>query len=144
VLLESEVVAQTAGPTAVCVRFGGIYGPGRTRLIDGVRRGDVPIAPYPSYTNRIHRDDCAGVLRHLARLERPERVYVGTDRDPADQRDVVRWLAERVGAPAPRVESAEVGDGKQARGKRCRSDRLVASGYRFIYPTFREGYAALL
>jgi hypothetical protein len=28
--------------------------------------------------------------------------------------------------------------------KRCRNDRLLASGYSFRYPTFREGYSALL
>ncbi len=28
--------------------------------------------------------------------------------------------------------------------KRCRNDRLVASGYRFRHPTFRDGYAAEL
>jgi hypothetical protein len=28
--------------------------------------------------------------------------------------------------------------------KRCRNDRLLASGYAFRFPTFREGYAALL
>ena len=28
--------------------------------------------------------------------------------------------------------------------KRCRNDRLLASGYTFEYPSFREGYAALI
>jgi nucleoside-diphosphate-sugar epimerase len=147
ILLESEAVAHGAGMPAVCVRFGGIYGPGRTRLIDSVRRGDIALARHPSYTNRIHRDDCAGVLLHLAALPQPARVYVGVDRDPADYRDVVAWLADRLGAPAPRSESAaeRVASGAPGpRGKRCRSDRLAASGYRFAYPTFREGYGAML
>jgi hypothetical protein len=28
--------------------------------------------------------------------------------------------------------------------KRCRNDRLLASGYTFLYPTYREGYGAVL
>jgi nucleoside-diphosphate-sugar epimerase len=154
VLLESEAVARSAGVTSVCVRLGGIYGPGRTRLIDAVRRGNATVPSYPSYTNRVHRDDCAGLLRHVAALADPDPVYVGVDRDPADYRDVVTWLAARLRAPAPRIEDPDgsalteargaTGSAAGARGKRCRSDRLVDSGYRFAYPTFREGYAALL
>ena len=54
---------------AVAVRFGGIYGPGRTRLIDSVRDGSASRSPgAPIYTNRIHRDDCARVLEHLLDL----------------------------------------------------------------------------
>jgi nucleoside-diphosphate-sugar epimerase len=140
ILLESEAVAFGSGIPAVAVRFGGIYGPGRTRLIDQVRRGEAVVPSAPMYTNRIHRDDCAGALRHLMNLERPERVYVAVDRDPADYRAVVMWLAERLGAPQPR-QSDEPG---AVRGKRCRNDRLVASGYAFAYPTFREGYGAML
>jgi hypothetical protein len=28
--------------------------------------------------------------------------------------------------------------------KRCRNDRLLASGYIFRYPSFREGYRAVI
>jgi len=142
ILLESEAVAFGSGIPAVAVRFGGIYGPGRTRLIDQVRRSEASLPARATYTNRIHRDDCAGVLRHLMNVETPSRVYVGVDRDPADYREVVTWLADRLSAPAPRVEGAEAGTG--ARGKRCRSDRLVASGYRFAYASFRDGYDSMI
>jgi nucleoside-diphosphate-sugar epimerase len=98
------------------------------------------------YTNRIHQDDCAGVLRHLMRLESPEAVYVAVDHEPAEIGDVYRFLAECLGVAAP--STADVpGDGSSRRArtnKRCRNTRLVASGYRFRYPTFREGYAELL
>ena len=51
------------------------------------------------YTNRIHRDDCAGVLRHLMRLSSPETLYLATDNEPADQTEVFRWLAKALGLP---------------------------------------------
>jgi nucleoside-diphosphate-sugar epimerase len=141
ILLESEASAHGSGMRAVAVRFGGIYGPGRTRLIDEVRRGAATIPDRPSYTNRIHRDDCAGVLAHLMNVPEPEPVYVGVDDDPADRRLVIAWLAEKLGAPAARIEPI---DGASERGKRCRNDRLRASGYRMRYRSFRDGYAEML
>ena len=50
---------------ATVVRFGGIYGPGRGWLIERARAGASCVDDPPRFTNRIHRDDCAGVLAHL-------------------------------------------------------------------------------
>ncbi len=148
-LLEGERVLAASGVESVVVRFGGIYGPGRTRLIESVRSGRAVISRGgPVYTNRIHRDDCAGVLEHLAFLRDPRPVYVGVDHDPAEEADVLRWLASRLGASPPRETAGEEAEspGGRRRGsnKRCRNARLLASGYRFRFPTFREGYEAVL
>lgn len=137
-LLEGEAALRASAATPVVVRFAGIYGPGRTRLIDRVRKGK-PCAP-GHYTNRIHRDDCAGVLRHLVHLERPAALYLGADDEPATQCEVMEWLAGRLGLPAPSAD----GERSELAGKRCRNARLVASGYAFEYPGFREGYAAVI
>jgi hypothetical protein len=97
----------------------------------------------PHYTNRIHRDDCAGALRHLLGVAAPEPLYVAVDSEPAQDVEVMRWLAGTLGAPPPRP--ARAGELPAARSnKRCRNDRLLSSGYRLRYPTFREGYTALL
>jgi len=140
-LLEAERIVEGSGIDAVVVRLGGIYGPGRTRLVDSVRNGTANLRPEPVYTNRIHRDDCAGALAHLLDLERPDPVYLGVDDEPADQAVVLAWLAAQLGAPPP----APLGGQPPARSsKRCSNQRLKASGYRFSYPTFREGYASML
>ena len=136
-LLEGEAAVRESAAAAVVVRFAGIYGPGRTGLIERVRAGD-PCST--AYTNRIHRDDCAGVLRHLLRMERPLPLYLAADREPAAQCAVMGWMAERLGLPAP--SGADAHDGNL--GKRCRNTRLVASGYEFEHPTFREGYGAVI
>lgn len=144
ILLEAEACARRASGD-VAVRFGGIYGPGREGLLERVRRGQATIAPGPSrYTNRIHRDDAAGVLRFLAALAHPEAIYLGVDADPAPEREVLTWLAERLGAPPPREAPAEPGSRRAEANRRCSSQRLRAAGYRFFYPTFREGYSAIL
>ncbi|HYW06593.1 MAG TPA: SDR family oxidoreductase [Longimicrobium sp.] len=138
-MLEGEALARAAG--GVVLRLGGIYGPGRTRYIDQVRGGDAECPAEATFTNRIHRDDCAGALRHLMLLPDPRPVYLGVDRAPAEVCEVLGWLAERLGMEPPRRGAA----GGRTRGnKRCRSDRLVASGYDFIHPGYREGFEALL
>jgi nucleoside-diphosphate-sugar epimerase len=143
-LLEGEGLLLRGPFSATVVRMGGIYGPGRTRLIDQVRRGQaVRQTGGPRYTNRIHRDDCAGVLRHLMRLKALEAIYLGTDNEPSDQTEVFRWLAKEIGVPPPRSEPGAAARKSQS-NKRCRNFRLLQSGYTFHYPTFREGYAAIL
>lgn len=137
--LEAEQVLADAAGTGVAVRFGGIYGPGRGRLIEAIRSGRARSSP-ERFTNRIHRDDCAGVLAHLAVLPDPAPLYLGVDSDPASEREVYAWPAERLGVPEPPRAS------EPARGanKRCSNALLRASGYRFLYPSFRQGYAGLV
>jgi len=148
-MLEAERLVRAAD--GIVLRLGGIYGPGRTRLIEAVRAGRVTLRPGPPrYTNRIHRDDAARALEHLvgrALAGAPlDPVYVGVDDDPADEAEVLRWLAARLGVPPPPVAPAGAAPAAPARGgnKRCRNARLRATGFTFLYPTFREGYASLL
>ena len=142
ILLEGETLVRAGPFPATVLRLGGIYGPSRTRLLDELRAGRARFVP-GRFTNRIHRDDAAGAFEHLARLPAAEHVYLGVDCDPAEERVVYAWLADRLGAPPPRaVEAAP--SGRRVGSKRCRNARLRTTGYRFRHPTFREGYAALL
>ena len=74
-------------------------------------------------------------------------MYIGVDRDPAELRDVYRWLAARLGVEDPCPgDTEEADDAPERRGtnKRCDGTRLRDSGYRFAYSTFREGYGSLI
>ncbi len=145
-LLEAEALLHASGFPGVVVRFGGIYGPRRTRLVEQVRQGRALISRgEPRYTNRIHRDDCAGVLGHLIDLAEAADCYLGVDDEPEGEAEVLSWLAGVLGAPPPRLAPADQDAGSRRGGsKRCRNARLVASGYTFLYPGYREGYAAVL
>lgn len=143
VLLDAEgALLERQGGTAVVLRLAGIYGPGRTRLIDQVRSGEAVIPDPPVHTNRIHRDDAAAAAVHLlTAVDRPERVYLGVDHAPAERGEVLRWLAAELGVPEPPsgpVQRTRGGD------KRCRNQRLVGTGFSFAYRTYVEGYRALL
>ncbi len=144
ILLEAEQIALRSPVPAVTLRLGGIYGPGRDRLVREVAEGRATRPAEPLFTNRIHRDDAAGAIAHLLALDLPEPIYLGVDSEPADLGAIYAWIAARLGVPEPTTASAP-GDGRLTRGsKRCSNARLVASGYSFLYPTFREGYGELL
>lgn len=145
-ILAGERITLSSPFASTVVRFSGIYGPGRTRLIKQLRSGEARCQHEPvSWTNRIHRDDCAGALAHVARLTQPENVYVASDNEPAPYNDVLLWLAERIGVEPPQKKEGAVGTSRtRGRSKRCRNDLLLQSGYRFRHPTYREGYDSIL
>lgn len=147
VLLEAEAAARALGSPGIVLRLGGIYGPERDRTVRRVVSGEAECPEPGTFGNRIHRDDAAAAARHLLYLPDPEPIYLGVDRAPADLRDVYRWIAGQTGAPDPcRSGSANTASPTRRRtaNKRCIGDRLVASGFRFTYPTYREGYAPLI
>lgn len=139
-VLEGERVVAASPFASTALRLGGIYGPGRTWLLDRLRSGRTTRSSdwMTRHTNRIHRHDAAGALAHLAELTEPGSIYLGVDDEPATEAEVLTWLAGRLGVPLP----DQVDDtAPRAGSKRCRNARLRASGYYFRYPTFREGYA---
>ncbi len=158
IIREAEELLYTrlrgTGITPVVLRLGGIYGPGRTRLIDQVRGGTAVIPAEPRFTNRIHRDDAAAAIVHLCTMEAvPAPVYLGVDDDPAELGEVLTFLAAELGLPLPAASAAgpdgEPGGVLQpgpARGgnKRCSNALLRGTGFEFQYPSFREGYRAIL
>lgn len=139
-LLEAESVLEAGVVPVTVVRFSGIYGPGRNRLRRAVQGGRIAPAAPLQWTNRIHSDDCGGVLAHLIDRELQGTgvadLYIGSDCEPAPAHDVQRWLARRLGV-SPVEETGSAGPGA---GRRCSNQRLLESGYRFRYPSWREGY----
>lgn len=143
-LLEAEALLRSAPVASVVVRFAGIYGPGRQRLVTSVQNGSASLGTRPHLTNRIHRDDCAGFLLHLLQLEHPDPLYIGVDDEPCDLNVVLSWLAETLGVPLSHTGDAG-GSGRERGGnKRCSNQRLRQSGYQLAYPSFRDGYGALI
>jgi nucleoside-diphosphate-sugar epimerase len=136
ILLEAEALVREAPEMGISLRLSGIYGPGRTRLVRKVWSGQATATG--SWTNRIHVDDCAGALHQLMRVENPHSIYLGSDDHPATTAEVVTWLSNELGvATPPKAEAEQL-------NKRCRASRLRDTGYRFAYPTYREGYGPIV
>jgi len=144
VMLEAEQVALNSGIPASLVRLTGIYGPGREWLLSQVRQGYRVAVDPPLYANRIHVDDAAGLLAFLLlRAERDEALddcYIGVDDAPAPLAEVVGWLREYLGV----TEWSEDASVRRTGSKRCSNARAKALGWTPRYPSFREGYAAII
>ncbi|MBC7632909.1 NAD-dependent epimerase/dehydratase family protein [Aeromicrobium sp.] len=137
-LLEAEKLFAERMPHGTVLRLSGLYRLGGGRLVERVRTGQIN-DPH-RWTNRIHRDDAAAAVVHLlTRAESPDRLYLGTDDEPAQLGDVAAYLATRLDAPAPPEADPALGH-----GKRLSNARLRASGWVPQYPTYRQGYAAPL
>ena len=144
VMLEAEQVAFDSGIPATTVRLTGIYGPGREWLLSQVRQGYRVAVEPPLYGNRIHVDDAAGLLAYLLlHVEQGgalEKVYIGVDNAPAPLAEVVDWLRGYLGV----TEWAEDASVRRAGSKQCSNARAKALGWTPTYPSYREGYAAIL
>ena len=142
VLRRAEELLHARLPGATVLRLGGLYGPGRGTLLSTVSGGTATLTRTPVYTNRIHRDDAAAAIAHLTtRGPAPEPVYLGVDDEPCARAELLRFLADELGVAHPPVVEERSGRGQ---GKRCSNDRLRATGFTFAYPTYREGYRALI
>ena len=143
-MLEAEDLVKTL-PNGLCVRFSGIYGPGRNKLIDQVRTGQIAPADPVIYTNRIHVHDCGRVLVHLSQLpsEQPgHSVILASDHQPAALHDIQHWLANRLGVPESNRKTRP--SNRRAGSKQLDNRRLLSTGFEFDYPDYKSGYLAIL
>lgn len=145
-LLEAERVLAASGLPHTVLRLGGIYGPGRDRLLRQLRAGQRSPEAAGHFSNRIHREDAVGILGFL--LQRAamgvelDSLYLGVDREPTPIAEVERWFAGFLGldygAMTPLTTPARGGN------RYCDSARLQNLGYRFLYPDYRVGLPTLL
>lgn len=144
IMLEAEQVALGGELAATCVRLAGIYGPGREWLLNQVRQGYRVDSEPPLFGNRIHADDAAGLLAFLLRADAAGReladCYLGVDDQPAPLHEVVDWLRAQLGVQ----QWSEQDRVRRAGSKRCSNARARALGWQPQYPSYREGYAAIL
>ena len=150
ILAEAErIAAEWPGAGATVLRLAGIYGAGRTHLVEQVRSGEVS-GRAGSHLNLIYRDDIVGAMEAV--WERSGggvgavEIFNLADEGEATKGEVVAWLAERLGVAMPRFTGLPAG-GRRA----VTPDRIIDAakaravlGWRPRWPSFREGYTAVL
>ncbi|TVP54023.1 MAG: NAD-dependent epimerase [Halomonadaceae bacterium] len=145
VLLEAEARIAASPIAGTSVRLSGIYGPNRQGMLRSVAEGMVAPTRGSGYSNRIHEDDAVGLLCHLVhkavRGESLETCYIGSDCEPSRLGDVVAWLREQLPCEPVRDDARA---GSRVGSKRCSNQRILHSGYQFLFPSYREGYASIL
>ena len=132
-------------------RLAGIYGPGRNQL-QSLKSGKARRIVKPGQVfSRIHVTDIAGILAASMEKPSPGSAYNVCDDEAAPPQDVVAYAADLLGIePPPEVafEDADLSDMARsfyAESKRVSNDKVKTElGYRFMYPTYRQGLKALL
>lgn len=148
VLLATEQLVSTWPAAWTVLRLAGIYGPGRHHLVSQMREtGEVAGRPEVRL-NLVHRDDIVrAILATWGHAEAAAgRIFNVADDGAAPKGEVVAWLAERLALPTPAFTGLPAGG-----RRRNTPDRVIANdafkaatGWTPRYPTFREGYAAIL
>lgn len=138
-LLAAEQDAAELFDGTVTVRPAGIYGRGRSRLIERVLHGRP--ADHGRITNRIHSQDLVTIIENVLQAQQPPALLHAADTEPAPMGEVLAFLAHRLGVPTPENSGDGTSTGKTLDTTLLRR-MLGARDLRF--PTFREGYDALL
>lgn len=146
-----QALAEATGLPLHIFRLAGIYGPGRGPFAK-VRRGTArQIIKKNQVFSRIHVDDIAQVLAASIARPNPGAVYNLCDNEAAPPQDVLAHAAALIGVGLPPEEDYETAEmtpmarSFYAESKRVRNDRVRKElGVELLYPTYREGLAALL
>ena len=99
------------------------------------------------WTNRIHAQDCARVIQHVLYLPATDRksLYIASDNLPVEKHRVANWIQSLVkGEDDAREPMAAKSIQTLETGKRCDNNRLLKSGFEFMYPTYREGFSVIV
>ncbi len=133
-------------------RLAGIYAEERNN-IRAVMTGEARSVVKRGHAfNRIHAEDIAGVLSASMLAPAPGEIYNVADNLPATAREVNNYIALLTDSPPPPVLAYD--EAKEKISDRMnefyQENRRVDNGkikrdlnYQFIYPTYKEGYAAL-
>jgi electron-transferring-flavoprotein dehydrogenase len=130
VLLKAEALC-LGKPENRVLRLSGITGPGRHMLVNKALLGE---GIGNCWSNRIHIDDAAFALSHLIEHPGTDAVFNVSDDEPCLQLEVANWI--RAGQQLPPLPVFN----ETPSGRRISNRRLRASGWKPLYPSYRESY----
>ena len=147
IVAGEQLITALLAEKSTCVRFGGIYGNQRSRLIRDVEAGVTLNSDTLTYTNRIHEQDCIALLmwlvEHRASGKQLEPIYIATDGVHPTKTQVYQYIAQQLSLPEHVKLTPSQGQPKVT-GKRCNNQALKQLGYTFSYPDYRDGYKQMI
>jgi len=157
ILTAAEQVLQDGcEPAPTCwfiLRLAGLYGPGRSHLLDQVLKNAAPIGtPLSQRLNLVYVEDAVAAIwaAFAAPASLANRTYNVADDAPAPKREVLTWLAAQVGVPLPNFHNSATAVSETS-VSRVVPDRVISNarlkhelGWRPRYSDYRAGYARLL
>jgi nucleoside-diphosphate-sugar epimerase len=141
-------LGKQAGLPVAVLRLSGIYGPGRNAFVNLANGTAKRLIKPGQVFNRIHVEDIAGALWHLAGRTLGG-IFNVTDDQPAPPQDVVAYAAALMGVePPPEVpfETAQLSPMARSfygENKRVSNAAIKKAGYRFRFPDYRAALTAM-
>lgn len=139
ILREAEEAVLAA--RGVIARLGGIYGPGRSALLNKFLEGRAVLdSKNDRFVNQIHRDDAATAsFLLLDSAAAARQIYNVVDNEPILQSECYRWLAAKLSRPLPPLGRSTSERKRGQSNKRVSNAKVRALGWAPRYPTFAEG-----
>jgi nucleoside-diphosphate-sugar epimerase len=137
ILRETEdlVLAQSG----IVARLAGLYGPGRSVLLQKFFDGRAAIESDGSrIINQVHRDDAAGALFFLVRQNASSGIYNVCDDTPLTQLEVYRWLAQHFHKPLPPSGPIDPHRKRGWTSKRVSNAKLRSLGWEPRFASFQD------
>jgi nucleoside-diphosphate-sugar epimerase len=146
--LEWLALGAVSGLPVAVLRLSGIYGPGRNALVNLANGTAKRLIKDGQVFNRIHGEDIAGAVWHLAQ-QNMGGVFNVTDDMPSPPQDVVTYAAGLMGATLPPeipFETAQLSPMARSfygENKRVSNAAIKATGFRFRYPDYQTAFDAM-
>lgn len=136
VLKETEDMVLRAGGTVA--RAAGIYGPGRSFLLEKFLTEEAVIDPgRDRFLNQVHRDDLASAMSLIIQSG-GRGIYNIVDNEPMLVSECYAWLARELHHPVPSQGRTAAHRKRGDSNKRVSNKKLRALGWVPRYPTFAE------
>lgn len=140
ILRAAEEIVLANGGTVL--RLAGIYGPGRSFLLQRVLDRKPVALGHDHFVNQAHRDDIAAAILFLAqpsRIQSP-RIFNVVDDAPTLRREILQWISRRLAIPLHQIAGQEPPSKRGDSNKRVSNARLRALGWQPTYPTYIEAF----
>lgn len=140
-IFQAEQWLQHILGNKLCIlRFSGLYGPERTYLQRALLAERTRINPASdNFANRIHIDDAARSCAHVLSLADTASDYIATDNTPLSHNELYHFVADKIHAAPPTLNTTI-----SYQSKHFSNQRLLDSGFQFLYPSTKDGYAHFL
>lgn len=143
-MLAMEQLAFDSSISTTSVRLSGIYGPGRTYLINQAKQGVFYPAQPLLFSNRIHISDAADLLHKLINYHQEGHplsyYYIGVDNSPSPIQEVLTWLQTKLGIFELQTPLTQ----RRTGSKKLSNERAKSIGWQPKYSSYKEGYEELL
>jgi nucleoside-diphosphate-sugar epimerase len=146
VVLAAERLLRERLPSAVILRFAGIYGPGRVMRGQAIKAGEPIVGDADKWLNLIQVEDGAAAVVAADERAAAGSIYNVADGEPVRRRAFYTKLAELLGAPQPQFVPLPTGVTipPHERGQRRILSRRMREelGVRLEYANYEAGLSA--